>query len=79
MNFPHLLTDTSGKKSVTMTAFCVGFLVVNFKLLASGMTLGGMGFSPFSGTDYGVALSALGAIYVLRRSTDPSNKTGDKA
>lgn len=67
-----LLKDTSGKKSTTLTAFVLGFVTVNIKLLASGLTVAGYQMSDFSGTDYGAALAALGAIYVLRRSTDPT-------
>ena len=69
-----LLTDTSGKKSTTLTAFVLGFVIVNIKLLASGLTLGGYSMSEFTGGDYSAAMAALGAIYVLRRSTDPSLK-----
>ena len=69
-----LLKDSSGKKSVTMTAFVTGFLAVNAKLLLSGVTIKGFTMSAFTGTEYAAALTALGAIYVLRRSTDPKNK-----
>lgn len=68
-----LLTDTSGKKSTTLTAFVIGFITVNIKLLVSGLTFGDYQMSNFSGVDYSAALSALGAIYVLRRNTDPTN------
>ena len=64
-----LLKDSSGEPSLTMTAFVLGFIVVNFKLLVSGLTIGGLKMAAFSGTEYGAALAALGAIYVLRRST----------
>jgi len=69
-----LLKDTSGKKSVTVTAFVVGFLVVNAKLIASGMTIAGLTLAPFTGGEYAAAIAALGAVYVLRRSTDPGKK-----
>jgi hypothetical protein len=65
-----LLTDTSGKKSTTLTAFILGFITVNVKLLISGLTIGGYTMSNFSGVDYSAALAALGAIYVMRRTTD---------
>jgi hypothetical protein len=71
MNF--LLKDNSGNKSVTFTAFVVGFLVVNFKLLTSGMTFGKITFATFDGTQYGIALSALGAIYILRKNLGDKN------
>lgn len=34
-----LIKDSAGKPSVTMTAFVTGFVVVNAKLLLSGVTL----------------------------------------
>lgn len=63
-----ILKDTSGKKSGTFTAFVLGFLVVNAKLLVSGLTIGGYAMAPFTGSEYGIALAALGSIYVLRRN-----------
>jgi len=69
-----LLKDTSGQKSVTVTAFVLGFIVVNFKLLISGLTIGGYTMANFSGSDYGVALGALGAIYIMRRATSKDSK-----
>lgn len=65
-----LLRDSSGKTSVTFTAFVLGFLTCNFKLLVGGMVFEGYAMSPFSGVDYGACLAALGGIYVLRRKTD---------
>lgn len=70
-----LLKDSSGNPSVTMTAFVLGFIVVNAKLIFSGMTLGGLKIAAFSGSEYALAMGALGAIYVLRRS---STKKEDK-
>jgi hypothetical protein len=52
-----LLKDTSGNKSVTVTAFVLGFLVVNAKLLISGLTIGGYTMAAFTGSEYGVTLS----------------------
>lgn len=69
-----LLKDTKGNKSSTLTVFILGALVVNFKLLFSGMTFGGLTLAPFTGAEYGIAMAALGSIYVLRRNTDPLNK-----
>lgn len=62
-----LFKDSSGKKSVTMTAFVWGTFVVNAKLLLSGLTIYGSTMSAFAGSDYAVAMGALGAVYVLRR------------
>lgn len=62
-----LITDTEGDKSLTATAFLVGFIIVNLKLILSGLTINDYTFSEFSGTDYGLALGSLGTIYLLRR------------
>ena len=63
-----LLKDTNGNKSITMTAFVAGFVVVNLKLVLSGMTLWGVVLAPFTGVEYAAAIAALGAIYVMRRN-----------
>ena len=64
-----LIKDSDGKKSITMTAFVLGFIVVNLKLIFAGMTVYGITIAAFTGVEYGAALGALGAIYVLRRKT----------
>lgn len=69
-----LINDSSGKPSVTMTAFVTGFITVNIKLLAAGLTIGNYTMSAFSGVDYSAAVAALGAVYVLRRSTGEQPK-----
>lgn len=73
-----LMTDSSGKKSATMTAFVTGFIIVNLKLILSGVTVGGIELAPFTGGEYAAAIGALGAIYVLRRNTDPEKKHGEQ-
>lgn len=65
-----LIKNSDGKKSVTMTAFVLGFAIVNLKLIMSGMTIGGLVLAPFSGVEYAAAMTALGAIYVMRRHSD---------
>jgi hypothetical protein len=69
MKFP-LIKDSKGESSTTMTAFVVGFIIVNVKLLLSGMVIKGFTFEVFTGSSYSMAIASLGAIYVLRRSTD---------
>ncbi len=69
-----LLKDSSGEKSATMTAFVLGFIVVNIKLLLSGMTFGALTLAPFTGTEYAAAVAALGAVYVLRRNNSEVKK-----
>lgn len=63
-----LIKDSSGKKSVTMTAFVMGFVVCNVKLLLSGVTIGDLTVAAFTGSEYAAAVSALGGVYVLRRN-----------
>lgn len=64
----YLMTDSTGKKSLTTSAFIVGFLVINLKILLAGNTIQDMEFSAFSGMDYAAALGALGMIYVMRKN-----------
>jgi hypothetical protein len=59
----------TGKPSYTVTAFVVGFLVVNAKLILSGITIADkFTFASFSGVDYAAAIAALGGIYVMRKN-----------
>lgn len=62
-----LVKNSDGKPSTTTTAFVLGFVVVNLKLIISGMTVAGFTMSAFSGGEYAAAIGALGAIYVMRR------------
>jgi len=71
------LKDTSGNKSVTVTAFVVGFALVNLKLLVSGMELFGQTMEVFTGTSYSMAMAALGGIYVMRRATTNTKPKGE--
>jgi hypothetical protein len=73
-----LIKDSSGKPSATMTAFVMGFMVVNVKLLISGLTIAGYTMAAFGGGDYAAALSALGGIYVMRRNFGNSEKNDEK-
>ena len=71
-----LIKDSAGQPSVTMTAFVLGFIAVNLKLLVSGMTFGNFTMSTFNGVDYSAAIAALGAVYVMRRTTgEPPKKS----
>jgi len=69
-----LIKDSTGKPSVTMTAFVTGFIAVNFKLLASGVTIAGYTMTAFTGGEYAAAIGSLGAVYVMRRSTGTPNE-----
>ena len=68
----------SGKPSVTMTAFVTGFMVVNVKLLISGLTIAGYKMAAFTGGEYAAAIGSLGAIYVMRRSKGQENNSEEK-
>jgi hypothetical protein len=73
-----LINDSSGKPSVTMTAFVTGFMVVNVKLLISGLTIAGYTMAAFTGGEYAAAVGALGAVYVMRRSKGQENNGEEK-
>ena len=72
-----LIKDSSGKPSVTMTAFVTGFMVVNAKLLISGLTIAGYTMAAFTGGEYAAAVGALGAVYVMRRSSGKEDENGE--
>lgn len=71
------LKDSNGKPSITTTAFFLGFIVINLKLILSGVDYKGIKFSDFTGSDYGMAMAALGAIYVLRNNPKTEVKEGE--
>ena len=60
----------TGEKSVTLTAFVVGFGVAVGKLLLSGVAIGGFSLQSFTGTDFAAVVGSLGAIYAARKHTD---------
>jgi hypothetical protein len=67
------LKDNNGKPSVTLTAFVVGFAVLCFKLLFSGIQITEhIKLDQFSGTEFGVAIAALGGVYTLRKNNKES-------
>lgn len=70
-----LIKDTSGKKSLTATAFLVGFLVANAKLLLSGIVYKSLTIGAFTGIEYAAVVGSLGTIYSMRRNTE---KESDK-
>jgi len=65
-----LFTDTNGKKSVTVTVFVLGSILVSLKLVFSGIAVGGVTLAPFTGGEFAAAIGALGGIYVIRRNAD---------
>lgn len=67
-----MISNELGKKSATLTAFVMGSIVVNFKLLFSGMTIAGFTLAPFAGSEYALCFASLGSIYVLRKNVGKS-------
>lgn len=53
--------------SYVLTAFIFGIGVVNFKLLASGISFGDVKMEIFSGTDYAASIVALTSLYVSNK------------
>jgi hypothetical protein len=69
-----LFKDSSGKPSLTATSFILGFIVVNLKLIFSGVEFNNVKIALFSGGEYAAAVAALGGVYVMRRSTENNDK-----
>ena len=58
----------TGKPSYTATMVVVGFFIINFKLLMSGIQITDtIKMSDFSGIDYSTALGALGGIHLFNK------------
>jgi len=75
-----IINDVKTRKpSYTVTAFIVGFFVINFKLLFSGVQITDkIKMSDFNGVDYAAGVAALGGIYVLRKNkTIKPDNNGD--
>lgn len=72
------IKDTSGKKSITATVFLYGMIIIHFKLLFAGVTFNKFVLPLFDGGDYAASVAAMGSIYILRRSTDPTLKQENK-
>jgi hypothetical protein len=64
----------TGKPSYILTAFIVGIFIVNAKLLLSGLQIGDVKMSEFSGVDYASSIAALGGIYTLNKKIGMDNK-----
>lgn len=74
------ITDPdTGKKSVTVTLFVIGYVTCLLKLLTSGMSFGTLSLGAFTASDFAIIVSSLGAIYWGRKHTDAnSTKLNDK-
>jgi hypothetical protein len=64
------LKEPDNGRSVTLTAFCVGFIVCLFKLVFSGVAIGNFKLAIFTGVDFGASITALGGIYSLKTHID---------
>jgi len=64
----------TGESSVTLTMFVIGFIIATIKLLLSGILIGDVHLQPFTGGEFAAAVTALGAIYALRKHTDSQKK-----
>ena len=67
---PWIADPKTGEKSVTLTLFVSGFVVCLLKLIGSGVSVGSVTLSAFTGGDFAAAIGALGAIYTARRWQD---------
>lgn len=68
------IKDPSTKEeSVTVTLYVIGFTVCTLKLLTSGMHFGNISLGTFSGSDFALAVGAVGAVYWGRKHTDSQN------
>ena len=72
-----MIRDSSGRKSLTATAFIIGFIVVNLKLLLSSMTFLHYTSSTFTGIEYAAAIGGLSALYIGRRNFGTPNSEGE--
>ena len=78
-NYMWISDPKTGKASVTLTMFVVGFIAVTAKLVFSGITVAGIKIADFSGVEYGAAIAALGGVYTLRkRDTIKKDKDSDE-
>jgi hypothetical protein len=69
-----MIDPKDGQKSVTLSAFTIGFIIACLKLLLSGLEIGSIKLAVFSGGDYAAVVGALGAIYWARRNINSGDK-----
>ncbi len=62
--------------SVSLTLLITGFVPCLLKLLTSGIQFGNMNLGTFTGSDFAIAVGALGALYWGRKYT--KDKSTDK-
>lgn len=57
----------TGIPSYTLSASVYGFILVNFKLIFSGITIGTFHIVEFGGIEYASAIAALTTLYVSNK------------
>lgn len=62
------IKDSTGQKSVTLTVVMTTLGIALTKLLLSGLTIKGIEFGQFSGTDFAAVVSPVFALYWSRRN-----------
>jgi hypothetical protein len=77
MNF-MLKDPNSGQPSTTRTVFFIGCLVCISKLAFSGLITKLFQLPQFSGSDFGMAIGALGSIYALDKHVSSLNQKDGK-
>jgi hypothetical protein len=69
----------TGQPSIPASAFVLGFVTILGKYAVAGMTFGAVKMSDMSGSDFSLAIAALGGIYSLhafvQNKTDSSGGT----
>lgn len=66
----YLKDPDTKQESVSLTLLVVGFVLCLLKLLTSGIAFGSMNLGTFTGSDFAIAVGALGALYWGRKHTD---------
>lgn len=61
----YLLPDSEGAPSTTRSVFFYGCMICLTKLAVSGVTIGPLALGSFGGSDFALAIGALGGIYSL--------------
>ena len=62
------------KPSPTTTVFVVGSIICLLKLLFSDITIWGFHIPVFGGTEFGIALAAVGSVYILHKNNERKNE-----
>lgn len=60
----------NGVPSATRTAFFAGFIICLLKLVFSGFEVGSIKLDLFTGSDFAMAVGALGAVYSLDKKVN---------